>query len=293
VISGILPVDKPAGWTSHDVVARIRRVAQQKAVGHAGTLDPLATGVLVILLGAATKLSQYAMEGGKRYLACVVLGATTTTDDAEGALTSYSSLGVLTLDAIRAEVSRHVGAIEQIPPMYAAVRKNGIKLYALARQGIEIEREPRRVRIDRIDVLRWDPPRLWLTVDCGSGTYIRSLARDIGAGLGVGGYLHALRRTRSGAFTLADAVLPDALTNPGSVRAALVPSDLALLDWPAIAVTGNDLIAVSSGRALSVPDARQATLRVYDGNGVLVALCRVEEGVARPFRVMGGAETGR
>jgi tRNA pseudouridine55 synthase len=293
VISGILPIDKPAGWTSHDVVARVRRVAGQKAVGHAGTLDPLATGLLIVLLGDATRLSRYVMEGAKRYLACVVLGATTNTDDAEGTLTSCTSIDGLTLEAIRAEIALYVGEVDQIPPMYAAVRKNGVKLYTLARQGLEVEREPRRVRIDRVDVLRWEPPRLFLTVDCGSGTYIRSLARDIGAGLRVGGYLHALRRSRSADFSLADAVDLHALTDAGTVQAALVPSDLALLDWPAMAIDGDAVEAVRNGRAIPAPDARHATLRVYDGNGALLALCRVEDGVARPFRVMGGAQTRR
>jgi tRNA pseudouridine55 synthase len=289
VISGILPVDKPVGLTSHDVVARVRRAAGQKAVGHAGTLDPLATGLLLILLGDATKLSQYVMAGTKTYIACIVLGATTNTDDAEGAIACRAPLGGLSVTEIEAEIGRNIGEIDQVPPMYAAVRKDGVKLYTLARQGLEVEREPRRVRIDRIDLMGWAPPRLMVRVHCGTGTYIRSLARDIGAGLGVGGYLHALRRTRSGAFTAESAAQLDQLTDPDRVRASLQPADLALAGWPALVLDGETLRVLRQGQAITVADAPHGNLRVYGVDGSLHALCRVEKGLARPFRVLGGA----
>jgi tRNA pseudouridine55 synthase len=292
VISGILPVDKPAGWTSHDVVARIRRLAGQKAVGHAGTLDPLATGVLLVALGNATKLSSYLMESSKAYLACVVLGATTVTDDAEAPLERSASIAHISRADIDRCLATFVGDLDQVPPRYAAVRHGGQKLYQLARKGVEVQPEPRRIHIERIDPLSWRPPRLTVRVTCGAGTYIRSLARDIGARLGVGGYLHALRRTASGSFSVDGCVPLHALQSRDDVLTALAPPDRALLGWPAAVLDDADVERVQHGMALSFDVAAQGNLRVYDAEGRLMALAGTAGGVLRPFRVFGGGDPG-
>lgn len=292
MISGILPVDKPAGWTSHDVVARVRRLAGQKAVGHAGTLDPLATGVLLVALGNATKLTSYLMESSKTYLACVVLGATTVTDDAEAPLERSAPIGHIAREDIDRCLATFVGEFDQFPPRYAAVRHGGQKLYQLARKGVEVQPEPRPVHIERIELLWWRPPRLMVRVTCGSGTYIRSLARDIGVRLDVGGYLHALRRTVSGSFTLSDCVPLGALQSRDDVLAALAPADRALLGWPAAVLERADVERVQHGMTIPFDIATQGNLRVYDATGSLIALASTARGVLRPFRVFGGGDPG-
>jgi tRNA pseudouridine55 synthase len=286
--SGILPVDKPAGWTSHDVVARVRRLAGQREVGHAGTLDPLATGVLLLVLGKATRLSSYLMESRKVYCAEVVLGVTTVTDDAEAPIERQRPLPPLVRDDIEGCLHTFIGMISQAPPRYAAVRHGGQKLYKLARQGVAVAPEPRQVAIHTIDLEDWSPPRLRLRITCGSGTYIRSLARDIGAALEVGGYLHALRRTVSGSFTLADCRGLDDLHGLEDVRRSLKPLDWALLGWPAAVLGSREVDLVLTGKPAHCSGATRGNVRLYDISGRLVALARVEGGVARPFRVFDG-----
>jgi tRNA pseudouridine55 synthase len=287
-MSGILPVDKPAGWTSHDVVARVRRVAGQKAVGHAGTLDPLATGVLLVAIGSATKLTSYLMESPKSYVACVVLGATTVTDDAEAPLSTQASIEGVRREEIDACLQCFIGTIEQVPPLYAAVRHGGKKLYQLARKGIEAHPQPRRITIHRIDMLSWEPPRLTVRIQCEAGTYIRALARDVGARLQVGAYLHALRRTSSGSFT-ADACVPlDALRSREDVLAHLEAPDRALVGWPAAVLDSGSVAQICRGQGVPFTEAEQGNLRVYDPEGVLVALGTIHEGTLRPFRVFSG-----
>jgi len=236
LISGILPVDKPVGWTSHDVVGRLRRVAAQKAVGHAGTLDPLATGLLVVLLGSATRLSSYLMDTSKTYRAEVVLGGTTATDDAEAPPENPMDVQGISRRHIELSMARFVGDIEQIPPMYAAIRHKGEKLYELARRGETVERVPRQVQIERIRLDCWEPPIATIEVICGSGTYIRSLARDIGGDLGVCGYLRSLCRTPSGTFGPEDAVSLETLRDLAQVTAAVFPLDRAVQHLPAVAL---------------------------------------------------------
>jgi tRNA pseudouridine55 synthase len=189
-MQGFLNIDKPIGMTSHDVVAKIRRRARQLAghdikVGHAGTLDPLASGVLVVCLGSAARLSDQVMHTTKRYRATVHFGVTTETDDAEGAVTAAFPLHGVDDEAIRRALNRFIGEIDQIPPMYSAIKQGGRKLYDLARAGKTVERAPRRVRIDALALLDWQPPTAVLDVVCSSGTYIRSLARDLGEHLGL------------------------------------------------------------------------------------------------------------
>ncbi len=198
-VFGFLPVDKPQGMTSHDVVAAARRATRIQRVGHCGTLDPLATGVLVLCFGAATRLSEYVIATDKRYLARVRLGATTETDDAEGQLRDERPIGHLSESDVAAALARFNGEIEQIPPMYSAIKRGGKKLYDLARRGEAVERSPRRVRL-QTRLLRYEAPYAEIAIECSHGTYVRSLARDLGAALGVGGFLAGLRRLASGSF---------------------------------------------------------------------------------------------
>jgi tRNA pseudouridine55 synthase len=202
---GAMLVDKSKDWTSFDVVAKLRGMTRIRKIGHAGTLDPLATGLLIVCVGKATKSINEFQEQTKGYRAVVKLGATTKTDDAEAVEEHITPTEHITNEQIAAVVQSFIGAIEQIPPMFSAIKKNGVPLYKLARKGQEIEREPRRVTIDAIVIDSIKLPFVTLTITCSKGTYIRSLARDIGERLGVGGYLTDLRRTSIGAYSVDDA----------------------------------------------------------------------------------------
>ncbi|MCS6807631.1 MAG: tRNA pseudouridine(55) synthase TruB [Bacteroidota bacterium] len=198
---GIALVDKASGWTSFDVIAKLRGLTRIRKVGHAGTLDPLATGLLILCFGACTKSLHKFQEYPKVYDAVVKLGATTQTDDAEAPEENIRCVEHLHIEHVRHVLQSFVGDVVQIPPMFSAVKKNGVRLYKLARKGAIIEREARHVKIEHIDLLAFSPPYCKLQVICSKGTYIRSLARDIGASLGVGGYLFELRRTRIGMYS--------------------------------------------------------------------------------------------
>jgi len=202
---GVLLVDKPSGFTSHDVVARIRRIFKMKRVGHAGTLDPLATGLLILLIGKATKLSQYLMSLDKIYEGTIKLGESTTTQDAEGEILLSRPVPELTQEDIEAKTKAFVGDQYQIPPMYSAIKKDGVPLYKLARKGKTIEREPRFIRISAFDVLGYSSPLIDIRVHCSKGTYVRTLANDLGENLECGGHLVALRRTESDRFSVENA----------------------------------------------------------------------------------------
>lgn len=231
MVCGFLNLCKPAGFTSHDCVAKVRRLTRCKRTGHGGTLDPAAIGVLPIALGPATRLLQF-LPGAKSYAATVRLGITTTTDDLEGeVLTAQSpeALTSLTLEAISSQISQFIGQIRQIPPQYSAIQVDGQRLYDLARQGKTVEVPERQVQVDRISIEAWRPgtePELDLTIDCGPGTYIRSIARDLGAALGVGGTLAHLKRTASGGFTLEDSLTLEQLE--GAIGQGWQPIDPAL-----------------------------------------------------------------
>jgi tRNA pseudouridine55 synthase len=229
---GLVIVDKPAGMTSHDVVARVRRLAHTRRVGHGGTLDPMATGVLVVGVERATRLLTYVIGSRKRYSGTIRLGQTTVTDDAEGEITGGASAALVTEDRVRAELAHLTGEIEQVPSAVSAIKVDGRRAYARVRAGEEVTLAARKVTVYRLDlgaVRRAGDGLLDLDVDveCSSGTYIRAIARDLGAALGVGGHLTALRRTAVGAFTLAEAVpldrlaeLADPVTMPLAAAAA-------------------------------------------------------------------------
>lgn len=219
-VTGLVVVDKEPGWTSHDVVARVRRVFDQRRVGHAGTLDPDATGVLLVGLGRMTRLLRFLSSLDKEYTTEIVLGRATTTLDASGEVVGEWDMGGVGLDEVRGAAARLTGRIEQVPPMVSAVKVEGRRLHALARQGVEVERRPRAVTVHRFDVAPADEPGVYrATVVCSSGTYVRVLAADLGAALGGGAHLRALRRTRIGSFGEADArpvggLGPEALLSP-------------------------------------------------------------------------------
>ena len=223
---GVLLIDKPTEHTSHDVVARVRGILRMKRVGHAGTLDPMATGLLVVLLGKATKLSQYLMSVDKTYTGTVTLGKITNTQDAEGEVLETRPVPALTEEQVRTALRGMVGDQYQIPPMFSAIKIKGQPLYKAARAGEEVEREPRFIRVKRFELTRWAPPdALDFTVDCTKGTYVRTLAHDLGQKLGCGAHLSALRRISSGALNVEKAVTLEALQKmtPAEVQAALVP----------------------------------------------------------------------
>jgi tRNA pseudouridine55 synthase len=235
-LDGLLIADKGGGVTSFQVVAHLRRVLRVPKVGHGGTLDPMATGVLPILLGEATKLTAYLQAHDKEYEATVRLGRETDTLDATGRITAERPVPPFEVERLRAALATFEGEIEQVPPMFSALHVGGRRLHELARAGLEVARPPRRVRIDRIDMLEWSPPLLAIRVACGSGTYIRTLAADLGAVLGCGGSLETLRRTRLGPFSLKTAV-SWALLRSGTAEALAAhvePSDRAVLHLPAV-----------------------------------------------------------
>ena len=203
---GLLLVDKPSGFTSHDVVAKFRSVFRLKKVGHGGTLDPSATGLLVLLLGRGTKLSDRVMGGDKTYEGTLFLGASTTTQDADGEVTQERDASHVTRDILEAEMQKLTGDMMQMPPMVSAIKQNGVPLYKLARKGIEVERTARLIHIYDFRLLDFAPPRATFSVRCTKGTYVRTLCADIGEALGCGGHLEQLRRTRSGSMSLNDAL---------------------------------------------------------------------------------------
>lgn len=287
---GVLVVDKPAGMTSHDVVDQVRRLARLRRVGHTGTLDPMATGVLVLLLGAATRLSRFATAEKKRYRGVIRLGQTTTTYDAEGEIVEERPVDV-TLSAIRGALTRFTGHIEQVPPMYAAIKVDGQKLYELARRGKEIEREPREVTIYAIDLLDWSPPDVTIAVTCSSGTYIRSLAHDLGKELGCGAHLYALRRTANGPFELAQShslAELQKLHDEGRFDKALLPPHAALDSMPVAVLSPAQEQAVRYGQqiAVEVPGADTYVQARGPNDRLIAVLTKLDEGLFRPTVVL-------
>jgi tRNA pseudouridine55 synthase len=287
--SGFLNIDKPLGMTSHDVVARVRRALNTKKVGHAGTLDPLATGVLIVCVGNATRLSEYVMHTTKRYTARVRLGETTTTYDAEGEITQRRDASHITQAMVEAVLPQFLGDIEQRPPIYSAIKKGGRKLYEMARAGEEVEIEARPVHIDALSVRNFDLPEFDLDVTCGAGTYIRSLAHDLGEALGVGAHLQGLVRTASGSFSLEDAVSLDALTQDTDPSRFLLPIDAALVNWPTVELSDQQAADIRMGRYLPANDAPAETLaRGVAPDGETIALLISTGTHWKPHKVLVG-----
>jgi tRNA pseudouridine55 synthase len=227
---GVLLVDKPQGMTSHDIVARMRRVFRIKKIGHAGTLDPMATGLLLILVGKATKVSQFLMSMDKEYTGTVKLGEATDSQDADGEIVETKPVPVLTQADVEKVMATFMGDQYQTPPMFSAKKVNGQKLYKLARQGKTIEREARVIHVSRYDILNFNLPEVSVIVGSSKGTYIRTLAHDLGERLGCGGHLSALRRTQVGKFRIEDANTLEEIENmaPSELRTKLVPVNQAV-----------------------------------------------------------------
>jgi len=282
---GFLNVNKPVGPTSHNIVARIRRsVGRKVKVGHAGTLDPLADGVLVICLGPATRLADYVQSQPKRYVAEIVLGATSTTDDREGQITPTPNARLPSAEAVQGALGRFAGPIQQAPPAYSAVHVQGRRAYKLARAGDQPDLPPRTVTVHEIQLAAYEPPRLRIDVRCGSGTYIRSLARDIGQALGVGGYCSALTRTEVGRFRIDDARPPDEL-NPA--RDLLSPL-LALADLPKLTVDAAGAEQIRNGRQIDALDgvpAGEVALLGEDGGLLAIAVAAPGGEALQPTKV--------
>jgi len=276
-ISGALVVDKPVGMTSHDVVQAIRNGTGLRRAGHTGTLDPRASGVLVVLVGPAVRLSEYVSASDKRYQAIIRLGGTTDTYDAEGQFTPTKDPANVTEAEFEEALKTFVGEIEQTPPPYSAVKVQGRKAYEMARKGEEVALEPRTITVHHLEVLEWTPPEVVIDVHCSSGTYVRSLANDMGKKLGCGAYLVGLRRTKSGKFTLRDAVplrkLQEAFT-AGNWYQYLIPAAEALGDWPAVELNPDEVEAVRHGHRVKAKEADTVheKVRGVSTQGELVAL---------------------
>jgi len=294
-MNGILVVNKPPGWTSHDVVARVRRLTREKRVGHAGTLDPMATGVLLVCLGRATRVTEYLMTSDKTYRAVMRLGIETDTYDADGQVLVTQPVDVDESD-VRRVLAGFVGQIDQVPPMYSALKREGRPLYKLARKGLEVEREPRRVTVHAITLHAWQLPDVTIDVHCSPGTYIRSLAHDVGAALGCGAHLTRLTRLASGSFTLDDAVTLQDLTGLEDLTGLLRPLDAALQDLPAVTLDADQAQRMLMGQVIPAEGAKafaNAPLhRAYDAAGAFLAIVAYDPQahVWRPHKVLADDE---
>ncbi len=292
-MEGLLNLNKPTGPTSHDVVYQVRRLLRQRRVGHGGTLDPLAAGVLPIGVGRATRLLSFLQGSVKVYWAEIRLGVSTTTYDAMGAVTVEHSVPSLAVEDLAPVLQTFQGEIEQIPPPFSAIRQDGHHLYELARAGQEVNPPSRLVHIYRLELLSWAPPQLTIEVTCSSGTYIRSLAHDLGQRLGCGAHLTALVRQQVGPFRLEEAVTLEQLaeaTAEGRVGDLLLPPDLAVQHLPLVHLDEAQAWQMVNGQQLGLPElhsAGQEWLRAYTSGGAFLGLLRwgPESGLWHPERV--------
>ena len=279
-VSGVLVVDKPIGITSHDVVQIVRNGTRIKRAGHTGTLDPRASGVLVVLLGPAVRLSEYVSAEDKRYHAVIQLGKKTDTFDEEGSITGTSPVDDITAEQFEEALKGFIGEIEQVPPPYSAVKVNGRKAYELARKGEEVELEPRIIHVHSLELLEWDSPQALVDVHCSSGTYVRSLANDLGEILKCGAMLAGLRRTKNGKFTLNDAIPLRKLTEAfqdGTWYKYLIPAAEALDEWPTINLTDEEIDLVRHGHRIKREEKIGDMARAITEQGELVALMQFDE----------------
>ena len=280
VVSGVLVVDKPIGLTSHDVVQIIRKGTGIRRAGHTGTLDPRASGVLVVLIGPAVRLSEYVSASDKKYQATIRLGSTTNTYDAEGEMDSISEVDNLSEEDFANILQKYEGEILQTPPPYSAVKVKGRKAYEMARKGEEVTLEPRTINVYSLEVLEWSLPEVVIDVYCSSGTYVRSLANDLGESLGTGAHLIGLRRTKSGHFSLRDAVPLRRLQesfDAGDWYQFLIPAADALADWPMIELDPDQVELVRHGHRIPAESKQEGMVRGVSEQGDLVALLQMDE----------------
>jgi tRNA pseudouridine55 synthase len=291
-VNGILLLDKPMGMTSNEALQRVKRLYQARKAGHTGSLDPLATGLLPVCLGEATKVSAFLLDADKRYQVRVRLGITTSTADAEGEVIATASLEGVDKAGICALLPRFRGEIEQLPPMYSAVKHKGERLYNLARQGIEVEREPRRITIHRLELIDWAPPELSLELHCSKGTYVRTLAEDLGRAAGCGAHVSALRRHEVGPYgagmlTL-DSLEAQAQQGMDALDALLLPMQSALAHWPELRVSDDSAYYLKQGQAVLIPQApSRGWVRLYTKAGrFLGAGTILDDGKVQPKRLL-------
>lgn len=276
-MNGIVIVDKPQGWTSQDVTARLRRVYATRRIGHGGTLDPMATGVLPVFVGRATRGVEFFEHAEKTYDTVLLLGRTTDTQDVTGATLAEKAVHLSPAD-IENVLPRFRGEILQVPPMYSALKVNGKKLYELARKGQEVERQPRPITVFELTNLGFDGTRLSLRVKCSKGTYIRTLCQDIGEALGCGGCMEALRRVRAGEYGIEDAVPLEQLLESETPEQYLRGLDTMFAHCPAVTLTPNQEKRCRNGNPFSSP-LPQGTYRAYSQSGEFLMLAKVEDGV--------------
>lgn len=277
--SGVLVIDKPTGMTSHQVVQVVRRGTNIKRAGHTGTLDPRASGVLVVLLGPAVRLSEYISAEDKRYHATIKLGERTDTYDGDGEITSTSEVDV-TREEFEEALKGFQGEIQQVPPPYSAVKVKGRRAYEMARKGEEVELEARTIQVHSLELLEWNPPEAVVDIHCSSGTYVRSLAHDLGEQLGCGAYLTGLRRTKSGRFTLKDSTELRTLTEAfedNTWYKYLIPAAEALSDWPSITLSNEEVELVRHGHRIEREKGKDALVRAITEQGELVALMEYDD----------------
>ena len=281
MLDGIFNVYKEKGYTSHDVVARLRGIAGQKKVGHTGTLDPDAEGVLPVCLGKATKVCDVLTDKSKTYQAVLLLGRRTDTQDISGACLEERDTSGLAKETVRRAVESFLGDYMQTPPMYSALKVDGKKLYELAREGKTVERKARKVQIHRIEIRKMDLPRVWIEVECSKGTYNRTLCDDIGELLGVGGCMEELLRTRVGHFRIEDSVRLSELERyreEGTLEEHLIPVDSVFADCPRLDVPERLEPLLYNGNPLRLPEGEDGQLvRVYDSRGRFIALYRYQQ----------------
>ncbi len=282
-MTGILLVDKSEGWTSHDVVAKLRGVTREKRIGHAGTLDPMATGLLVVFLGRATRAVEFAEADEKTYIAGLRLGLCTDTQDTTG-----NTLSVCDALPSRVELEEKLklfrGEIEQIPPMYSAIKHEGKKLYELARKGVEVERKARSVTIHDLEILSGSDADYSLRIRCSKGTYVRTLCHDIGQALGCGGCMSSLRRVHAGAFRVDEACTIDDLTDVEAAEKRLISVDALFPELPAYTVGERDLRLVYNGNSVSAPTLDDGRYRVYAPDGEFLMLGEAEGGCLKTVK---------
>ena len=286
-VDGVLLLNKPVGITSNDALQKAKWLLNAKKAGHTGTLDPFADGLLPLCFGEATKFSAYLLDADKRYRAVLQLGVTTTTGDPEGGILATREVHTSRAD-IEAVLPRFMGEIEQIPPMHSALKHQGRPLYEYARAGIEIDRPPRKVQIRALELIECDLPRVVLDVQCSAGTYIRTLAQDIGAALGCGAHLTALTRTAAGGFALEHAHTLAAVgsLDPGQRLALLQPADCLVAHLPAVQLDAADAAALCQGRSVAHPTAHPGLTRVYAAPHAFLGLADADAGHLVPRRLI-------
>ncbi len=279
--NGLLNLNKPVGPTSFQMIARLRRLTGVRKMGHAGTLDPLASGVLPICVGKAVRLSEYFMSVDKVYQAEITFGVRTSTDDAEGEVISRETVN-FSREQVAEALTFFVGAQEQVPPQFAAIKVAGKPMYQLARRGQVVEARPRPIHIERLTLLDWQSPRAQVEVACSKGTYIRALARDLGERLGCGAHLSALTRMRCGSFALSDSITLATLEQSVDWRDYLLPMDYGLQGWPAVYLTQTETqrilhgLAVEHAAPFGASTSSALHLRAYDHTGQFIAVLTID-----------------